>query len=91
MSLSLPEQLYIEPTNRCNSLCETCVRTFEEQEPPRDLTLDEFRERFDEFMNAVRETRFSPRDYILENLTLKKCAEQYLRLAEKTRDLKNSC
>lgn len=43
MSLSLPQQLYIEPTNRCNSLCETCVRTFGEREPLRDLTLDEFR------------------------------------------------
>ena len=43
MSLPLPKELYIEVTNRCNSLCETCVRTFMTREPLRDLTLDEFR------------------------------------------------
>jgi MoaA/NifB/PqqE/SkfB family radical SAM enzyme len=42
-SLPLPQELYIEPTNRCNSRCETCVRTFQQLEPPRDLALDEFR------------------------------------------------
>jgi MoaA/NifB/PqqE/SkfB family radical SAM enzyme len=41
--LPLPEELYIEVTNRCNSRCRTCVRTFETLEPLRDLTLDEFR------------------------------------------------
>lgn len=40
--LPLPQELYIEPTNRCNSRCETCVHTFREPEPPRDLTLAEF-------------------------------------------------
>ena len=43
MSLPLPNELYIEVTNRCNSLCETCVRTFMTREPLRDLTWDEFR------------------------------------------------
>jgi radical SAM protein with 4Fe4S-binding SPASM domain len=38
----LPVELYIEVTNRCNSRCQTCVRTFETLEPLRDLTLDEF-------------------------------------------------
>lgn len=42
MSLPLPHELYVEVTNRCNSLCETCVRTFRSREPLRDLTLDEF-------------------------------------------------
>jgi radical SAM protein with 4Fe4S-binding SPASM domain len=42
-SCSLPGELYIEVTNRCNSRCRTCVRTFETLEPLRDLTLDEFR------------------------------------------------
>ena len=41
MSLPLPTELYIEPTNRCNSLCETCVHTFKAPEPIRDLGLDE--------------------------------------------------
>lgn len=42
MSLSLPSELYIEVTNRCNSRCETCVHTFREPEPIRDVALDEF-------------------------------------------------
>jgi radical SAM protein with 4Fe4S-binding SPASM domain len=40
---SWPQELYVEVTNRCNSRCQTCVRTFETLEPLRDLTLDEFR------------------------------------------------
>ena len=39
----LPAELYIEPTNRCNSRCETCVRTFRGVEPSRDLSPEEFR------------------------------------------------
>ena len=39
----LPHELYIEVTNRCNSHCLTCVRTFDTLEPAHDLTLDEFR------------------------------------------------
>jgi MoaA/NifB/PqqE/SkfB family radical SAM enzyme len=41
-TLPLPSVLYIEPTNRCNSLCTECPRTFGiNTEPPRDLTLAE--------------------------------------------------
>jgi MoaA/NifB/PqqE/SkfB family radical SAM enzyme len=40
---SLPDELYVEVTNRCNSRCQTCIRTFKTLEPTRDLTLDEFR------------------------------------------------
>jgi radical SAM protein with 4Fe4S-binding SPASM domain len=43
MQLPLPDELYIEVTNRCNSRCQTCVRTFETLEPLRDLSLHEFR------------------------------------------------
>jgi radical SAM protein with 4Fe4S-binding SPASM domain len=43
MLAPLPGELYIEVTNRCNSRCQTCIRTFETQEPRRDVTLDEFR------------------------------------------------
>jgi len=45
----LPRQLYIEVTNRCNSRCQTCIRTFEQLEPVRDLTLAEFRAIVDQF------------------------------------------
>lgn len=39
----LPRVLYIEPTNRCNSLCTECPRTFGiNTESPRDITMAEF-------------------------------------------------
>jgi len=37
-----PRVVFIEVTNRCNLLCETCPRTFLEREPIRSLSLDEF-------------------------------------------------
>jgi MoaA/NifB/PqqE/SkfB family radical SAM enzyme len=37
----LPAVLYVETTNRCDSLCQTCIRTFQTLEPPRDLTFAE--------------------------------------------------
>jgi radical SAM protein with 4Fe4S-binding SPASM domain len=36
---SLPRSLYLETTNRCDSKCQTCIRTFRRLEPPADLTL----------------------------------------------------
>jgi MoaA/NifB/PqqE/SkfB family radical SAM enzyme len=33
-----PVCLYLETTNRCNLLCTTCPRTFEELEPPADMS-----------------------------------------------------
>jgi len=40
---SLPRDLYVEVTSRCNSLCAACIRTHEMREPLRDLTLAEFK------------------------------------------------
>ncbi len=37
VAASPPVCLYLEVTNRCNLLCETCPRTFEELEPPADM------------------------------------------------------
>jgi MoaA/NifB/PqqE/SkfB family radical SAM enzyme len=37
-----PVCLYLEVTNRCNLLCETCPRTFEALEPPADMSMDMF-------------------------------------------------
>jgi MoaA/NifB/PqqE/SkfB family radical SAM enzyme len=37
-----PRVTFIEVTNRCNLLCETCPRTFFKREPLRSLTLEEF-------------------------------------------------
>jgi len=45
----LPRELYIEVTNRCNSRCQACVRTFRRLEPQRDLELREFRSLVDQF------------------------------------------
>jgi MoaA/NifB/PqqE/SkfB family radical SAM enzyme len=36
-------------TNRCNSRCQTCIRTFERLEPRRDLTLVDFQTIVDQF------------------------------------------
>jgi radical SAM protein with 4Fe4S-binding SPASM domain len=51
---SLPAELYIEVTNRCNSRCQTCIRTFETLEPLRDLELDEFRALVDQASDLRR-------------------------------------
>ena len=37
-----PVCLYLETTNRCNLLCETCPRTFEDLEPPADMSWELF-------------------------------------------------
>jgi radical SAM protein with 4Fe4S-binding SPASM domain len=51
---SWPQELYVEVTNRCNSQCQTCVRTFETLEPLRDLTLGEFRRLVDQVPTLAR-------------------------------------
>src|ERR1700720_3491590 len=37
-----PVCLYLETTNRCNLLCTTCPRTYEELEPPADMDWELF-------------------------------------------------
>lgn len=37
-----PVCLYLEVTNRCNLLCTTCPRTYEELEPPADMSWKQF-------------------------------------------------
>ncbi|MGL3108824.1 radical SAM protein [Bradyrhizobium sp. BR 1432] len=37
-----PVCLYLEVTNRCNLLCTTCPRTYEQLEPPADMSWDLF-------------------------------------------------
>lgn len=49
-----PVCLYLEVTNRCNLLCETCPRTFEELEPPSDMSWDLFTKIVDQFPNIAR-------------------------------------
>jgi len=49
-----PVCLYLEITNRCNLLCETCPRTFEELEPPADMSMEMFRSIVDQVPNLQR-------------------------------------
>jgi len=51
-----PRVVFIEVTNRCNLLCETCPRTFFTREPLKSLSFDEFVtivEQFPEMQRAV--------------------------------------
>ena len=49
-----PVCLYLETTNRCNLLCETCPRTFETLEPPADMSFELFRSIVDQVPNVQR-------------------------------------
>jgi MoaA/NifB/PqqE/SkfB family radical SAM enzyme len=49
-----PVCLYLEVTNRCNLLCETCPRTFEELEPPADMSWELFTKIVDQVPNVAR-------------------------------------
>jgi MoaA/NifB/PqqE/SkfB family radical SAM enzyme len=49
-----PVCLYLEVTNRCNLLCETCPRTFEELEPPADMSWDLFTRIVDQVPGIAR-------------------------------------
>lgn len=49
-----PVCLYLETTNRCNLLCTTCPRTFEELEPPADMSWQLFTHIVDQFPRIAR-------------------------------------
>jgi MoaA/NifB/PqqE/SkfB family radical SAM enzyme len=49
-----PVCLYLEITNRCNLLCETCPRTFEALEPPADMSWELFVRIVDQVPNIAR-------------------------------------
>jgi MoaA/NifB/PqqE/SkfB family radical SAM enzyme len=49
-----PVCLYLEITNRCNLLCETCPRTFEMLEPPADMSWELFVRIVDQVPNVAR-------------------------------------
>src|ERR1700756_582236 len=53
-----PVCLYLETTNRCNLLCETCPRTFEELEPPADMSWQLFTHIVDQFSRIARAVRY---------------------------------
>jgi MoaA/NifB/PqqE/SkfB family radical SAM enzyme len=49
-----PVCLYLETTNRCNLLCTTCPRTYEELEPPADMSWKLFTSIVDQLPDLVR-------------------------------------
>ncbi len=49
-----PVCLYLETTNRCNLLCTTCPRTYEELEPPADMSWALFTSIVDQIPNLNR-------------------------------------
>ena len=49
-----PVCLYLEVTNRCNLLCDTCPRTFEELEPPADMDWSLFTRIVDQIPSIAR-------------------------------------
>ncbi len=54
MVLPTPREVYVEPTNRCNELCQTCPRTFFQREPEADLDLEAFVRVLDQFPGVER-------------------------------------
>ena len=54
VAIADPVCLYLETTNRCNLLCTTCPRTFEELEPPSDMSWDLFTSIVDQFPRIER-------------------------------------
>jgi MoaA/NifB/PqqE/SkfB family radical SAM enzyme len=49
-----PVCLYLETTNRCNLLCSTCPRTYEELEPPSDMSFELFARIVDQYPKIER-------------------------------------
>jgi len=49
-----PVCLYLETTNRCNLPCTTCPRTFEELEPPADMSWELFTKIVDQYPRIAR-------------------------------------
>jgi MoaA/NifB/PqqE/SkfB family radical SAM enzyme len=54
MPAQAPVCLYLETTNRCNLLCTTCPRTYEELEPPADMSFELFRSIVDQIPDLAR-------------------------------------
>src|SRR5262249_17842819 len=49
-----PVCVYLETTNRCNLLCPTCPRTYEQLEPPADMSWKLFTSIVDQIPNLQR-------------------------------------
>src|SRR3979490_1200742 len=49
-----PVCLYLETTNRCNLLCTTCPRTYEQLEPEADMPWELFTSLINQYPNIAR-------------------------------------
>jgi hypothetical protein len=65
-----PAKVKFQPVTSVPYWDERCGRTF--------AAIEEFDDAWDRFWDEARSGRFSPRSYILENLTLEQCARQYM-------------
>lgn len=54
VAAQLPVCVYLETTNRCNLLCTTCPRTYEDLEPPADLSWELFVRIVDQIPSLAR-------------------------------------
>lgn len=48
--------------------------------------ISEFPTKLEEFLDKLKAQRLAPRDYILENLTLEKCAQQYIEILDEIQE-----
>lgn len=48
------------------------------EEPVKFQTVNEFPNKLEEFLDKLNSQYFDPRSYILDNLTLEKCSQNYL-------------
>src|SRR6266516_4825967 len=53
-TVTLPRSIYIEPTSRCNELCQQCPRTLLSREDDLDLSFEDFRSIVDQFPDLER-------------------------------------
>jgi glycosyltransferase involved in cell wall biosynthesis len=67
-----PHQVRFSPVTSVPDWDERCGVKFK--------NMDEFPARLAEFLKLLSAGRFAPREYVLENFTLEKCAGEYLRI-----------
>ena len=72
-----PHRVKFEPVSSVPHWDERCGLKFQ--------NVAQFPNQLDVFWNRMRAEAFRPRDYILENLSLEKCAKDYMQLAENCR------
>ena len=73
-----PDRVKFEPVSSVPYWDDRCGIKFQ--------TIQEFPDKLEVFLGRLKSGDFSPRDYILENLTLEKCAQEYLEIIKVVHD-----